>query len=231
MSNSDKYKPFDSTANEAPAMVAVLANKLLAKKEAMDGHEGFGDIEAAVKANVHRNGDFSVLVYAEGSAQVDEGAKECPNIPIGAILAEAVIAEFDHLPKSARERIIERMTNICGAVRRADEANEPSPTKSTEKLISLAETVAPEIAVLAKTRLKERRKSPSIRTTGTAYILHAELDGSHVGAAVSPGSPMLGPVAELLANNRDVAKEMNVTVAMARKIARQAREAKTTKTA
>lgn len=226
MSNANSYRPFNAAATDAPAVVSVLANKLLAKKECLDGHERFGDVEAAVLGAVEHRGDFNILIYAEGSAQVDAGSTERANMPIAAVLAEAVIAEFEKLPKGARERILERFTAGCAAVRAADAADTTVPVKSNDKLISLAETVAPAIAVPAKDKLKARQKAPSVRTTGSAYILSAELCGNRVDDAVSPGNQVLGTVADLVASDREVAKELNVSVATARKIARQVKAAR-----
>ena len=226
MSNANSYKPFNAAAADAPAVVSVLSNKLLAKKECLDGHERFGDVEAAILGAVEHSGDFSILVYAEGNAQVDKGSTERANMPVAAVLAEAVIAEFAGLPKSAREKIIERFTAGCNAVRAADTADESLPVKSNDKLISLAETVAPELAAPAKPKLKARQKAPAVRTTGTAYILSAELCGQRVDDAVSPGNQVLGTVADLVASDREVAKELNSSVATARKIARQVKAAR-----
>lgn len=226
MSNANSYKPFNAASTDAPAVVSVLANKLLAKKECLDGHERFGDVETAVLGAVEHSGDFSILVYAEGNAQVDKGATERANMPVAAVLAEAVIAEFAGLPKGAREKILARFTAACASVRAADAADASLPVKSNDKLISLAETVAPEIAAVSKDKLKPRQKAPSVRTTGTAYILSAELCGQRVDDAVSPGNQVLGTVADLVASDREVAKELNISVATARKIARQAKAAR-----
>jgi hypothetical protein len=226
MSNAESYKPLSAAAADAPAVVSVLANKLLAKKEALDGHERFGDVDEAVLRNVQRRGDFSILVYAEGSAQIDKGSKERPNLPLAAVLAEAVVAVFDKLPKSAQSKIIDRAAEIATKVREADSAGETLPVKSNDKLISLAQTVAPDVAELAKERLSERDKSPSIRTTGTAYILSAELGGGRVAAAISPGNETLQTVADIVANDRKVAEEFGITAATARRIARQVKEAR-----
>ena len=227
MSNANSYRPFNAAAADAPAVVSVLANKLLAKKECLDGHERFGDVEAAVLGAVESRGDFNILIYAEGSSQVDVGSTERANMPVAAVLAEAVIAEFAKLPKGAQARILERFTAGCAAVRAADAADATVPVKSNDKLISLAETVAPEIAALTKDKLKPRQKAPAVRTAGTAYILSAELCGVRVDDAVSPGNQVLGTVADLVAGDREVAKELNVSVATARKIARQVKAART----
>lgn len=226
MGNANSYRPFSAASPDAPAVVSVLANKLLAKKECLDGHERFGDVEAAVLGAVESRGDFSILIYAEGSAQIDVGSTERANMPMAAILAEAVIAEFAKLPKGAQARILERFTAGCSAVRAADAADMTVPVKSNDKLISLAETVAPEIAALAKDKMKPRQKSPAVRTAGSAYILSAELCGTRVDDAVSPGNQVLGTVADLVASDREVAKELNVSVATARKIARQVKAAR-----
>lgn len=221
MGNSASYKPFDPQAGSAPALVAVLANKLLSKKESLDGHERFPDVEGAVLENVERRGDFEMLIFVEGSAQVDKGTKESPKMPIAQALAEAVLATWSSLPKGAKEKILSRVKEIADAVRAADAAGNSMPTKSNDKLISLAGSVAQEVGSLFEQPLSQKEKAPSIRTTGTAYILNAELNNVRVAEAISPGNEVLGTVAELVANDRDVAAELGVSIRTARKIAKQ----------
>jgi hypothetical protein len=220
MSNANQYKQFDPNDSSAPALVSVLVNKLLAKKESIDGSERFGDIEKAIESCAERRGDFSMLIYVDGSAQIDKAAKERPNMPIANILAEAVIAEFSALPKGARERITTRFTAICDAVRAVNNANEkdPLPIKNHDKLMTLADTVAPELAAPARERLREREKSPSVRTTGSAYILNAELAGGHVDEAISPGGHSVGVLADLILRNPELGKTLQHTRSTLKKL-------------
>lgn len=211
MSNADNYPQFNPTSPHAPAIVSVLANKLLAKRDSIDGSNRFGDIDAAIAASAQRRGDFSMLIYIDGSAQIDSATTEKPKMPAAAIIAEAVLAEFGALCKKDRERILARCSTICDAVRAADRTDETLPTKSSDKIISLAETMAPEIAAVMKNPLKERPKAPAVRTTGSAYILTAELSGQHVDAAVSSGGLNAGVVGQILLNDPALARQLNTT--------------------
>jgi hypothetical protein len=221
MGNSASYKPFDPQADSAPALVAVLANKLLSKKESLDGHERFPDIEGAVLENVERRGDFEMLIFVEGSAQVDKSTKECPKMPIAQTLAEALLVTWTSLPKDAQDKIFSRVKEIESAVRAADAEGKTLPIKNNDKLISLATSVAQDVGFMFEQPLSPKDKAPSIRTTGTAYILHAELNNVRVAEAISPGNEVLGTVAELVANDREVAAELGVSIRTARKIAKQ----------
>jgi len=192
MGNSASYKPFDPQAGSAPALVAVLANKLLSKKESLDGHERFPDVEGAVLENVERCGDFEMLIFVEGSAQVDKGVKEYPRMPIAQALAEAVLVTWNSLPKGAKEKIFSRAKEIADSVRSADAAGNTLPTKSNDKLLSLASSVAQDVGSIFEQPLSQKNKAPSIRTVGTAYILNAELNNVRVSEVISPGNQVFG---------------------------------------
>jgi len=221
MGNSASYKLFDPHGSGAPALVSVLASKLISKKESLDGHERFPNVDGAVLENVQHRGDFGVLIFVEGSAQIDKGTKESPKMPIAQALAEAVLVTWNSLPKGAKEKILSRAKEIADSVRSADAAGNALPTKSNDKLLSLASSVAQDVSPIFEKPLSQKEKAPSIRTTGTAYILNAELNNVRVSEAISPGNEILGTVAELVANDRDVATELGVSIRTARKIAKQ----------